>query len=97
MVTTSLSPEFMNRSAEWFGVKVASVELTGLGGAPAGGCPLLVMNAKFTGSTPTRFAQVAFCSCPVTGFSSRLSMFSAAHHLVPSQLSPAGQGTNPGG
>ena len=52
-VTMSLSPEFMNRSADGLGVKVLIVELTGFGGEPGCGTPLLVMNAKLTYSTPT--------------------------------------------
>src|SRR6266576_1518786 len=60
MVTTTRSPELMNRSVAPFGVKVPAVELTGLGGAC--GIPLLVMKAKLTGSTPTRFAHDLF-SC----------------------------------
>src|ERR1700681_4908470 len=96
-LTRSLSPEFMKRSADGFGVNVASVELTGFGGEPGCGVPLVVMNAKFTYSTPVLSAHVEFSDCPVTGFCDRLSIFSAAHHLVASQLLPAGQGAHPGG
>src|SRR5260370_2068177 len=97
MVTIIVSPEFMNRSAAGLGVKVFMVALTGLGGEPGCGCPLVVMNAKLTYSTPVLAAQVGFSDRFVTGFSERLSMFSAAHHWVAAQLFPAGQGAQPGG
>src|SRR5690242_17066970 len=96
-VTISLSPEFINRSADGLGVKVARVELTGLGGAPTGGTPLNVMKAKLTYSTPVTAAQVGFSWVPATGSCERLSMLSAAHHFVGSQLLPAGHSTQPGG
>src|SRR5215469_7268965 len=95
MATVSLSPEFMNRSLAESGVKVASVESTGLAGAWE--TPFLVMNAKFTYSMPVIDAQVELSCVPVFRFCDRLSMFSAAHHLVASQLLPAGQGAQPGG
>src|SRR6266581_4890384 len=88
MVSASLSPEFMNRSALGLGVKVFRVEFTGLGGEPGWGCPLFVIKAKLTYSTPVLAAQVEFRNWPVTGFSEMLSMFSAAHHFVGSQLIP---------
>src|ERR1700687_3540059 len=97
MVTVKLSPEFMNRSAFGSGVNVLIVELTGFGGEFGCGTPLFVMKAKFTYSSPVVAAQVEFRTWPVTGFSERLSMLSAAHHLVASQLLPAGHGTQPGG
>src|SRR5450759_434851 len=97
IVTASLSPEFMNKSAFGLGVKVVRVELTGFGGEFGCGTPLFVMKAKFTYSSPAIPWQVAFCNWPVTGFSERLSMLSAAHHFVGSQLLPAGHDTHPGG
>ncbi len=51
MSTSSLSPEFMNRSVAAFGVKVPFVAPSGEGGA--WGTPLVVTNAKFAGSMPT--------------------------------------------
>src|SRR6266571_3169869 len=97
IVTIIWSPEFMNRSAAGLGVKVLMVALTGLGGEAGCGTPLFVMKAKLTYSTPVLAAQVGFKNWPVTGFSERLSILSAAHHLVASQLRPAGQDTQPGG
>src|SRR6266852_4420461 len=93
--TTSWSPEPMNRSLLASGVKVAVVDCTGLAGACA--TPSLVRKAKLTYSTPTRFWQPWFKTVPLMGSSDRLSMFSAAHHWVASQLLPAGQGAQPGG
>src|SRR5216684_2101180 len=52
IVTVSWSPEFMNRSAWGFGVKVCSVEWTGLAGECGCGLPLFVMKAKLTYSKP---------------------------------------------
>jgi len=52
----------MNRSVAPFGVKVLTVELTGLGGAC--GMPLLVMNAKLTGSMLARFWHDLFSCVP---------------------------------
>src|SRR5579859_21547 len=94
-VTFSRSPEFMNRSFVGSGVKVANVALTGLAGAWE--VPLFVTNAKLTYSSPVMAAQVEFRVVPLTGSSDRLSMLSAAHHLVASQLFPAGHVTQPGG
>ncbi len=91
----------MNRSVDESGVKVASVESIGFAGAWA--IPLFVMNAKFTYSSPAFARQAALFVWPVTGFSERLSMFSAAHQCVAShELAPTatahvGQGTQPGG
>src|SRR6516164_681379 len=99
--TFRLSPEFMNRSLALFGVNVARVDWTGLAGAWE--TPFLVMKAKLTYSMPVLAAHVGFCKVPATGSSDRLSMFSAAHHLVGSQpLAPTataqvGHGTQPGG
>src|SRR6516164_6006381 len=89
MDTFRLSPEFMNRS------------FCGSGGASV--LPFLLRNAKLTYSRPVLAAQVGFSVVPVTGFSARLKMFMAAHHLVGSHaLAPTatchvGQGTQPGG
>src|SRR2546428_12678432 len=96
-VTVMLSPEFMKRSALGSGVKVWRVDSTGLGGEFGCGRPFLVMNAKFTYSTPVRTAQLGFRSRLVTALLERLSMFRAAHHFVASQLLPGGQSTQPGG
>src|SRR5438132_944737 len=94
-VTTSLSPEFMNRSADGLGVKVLMVESSGFGGELGCGWPLFVMKAKFTGSIPT--SPMHAPGVLVTGSSERLSILSAAHHLVGSQLLPPGHSTQPGG
>src|SRR5260370_41141245 len=87
-VTTSLSPEFMNRSALGSGVKVLRVEFTGLGGEFGCGVPLFVLKAKLTYSTPVVAAQVGFKLWPVTGFCERLSMLSAGDHFGRLQLLP---------
>src|SRR5712692_3486095 len=71
----------MNRSALGLGVKVLRVALTGFGGEPGCGTPLVVMNAKLTYSRPVIEAQVEFNTWPVTGFSERLSMFSAERRI----------------
>src|SRR6516164_5479548 len=83
-LTVSRSPEFMNRSCDGSGVKVASVEFTGFGGAC--GTPLLVTNAKLTYSKPTIFWHAGLSTWPVFSFCERLSMLSAAHHCVATQL-----------
>src|SRR5579883_2542572 len=89
------SPEFIKRSLAGSGVKVASVDSTGLTGAC--GTPFLVIKAKLTGSTPATLRQAALLDCPVTAFCERLSMLKAAHHLVASQLGPKGFFAQPGG
>ncbi len=88
--TVNVSPELMNRSLAGSGVNVASVASTGLAGAWE--TPFLVMKAKFTYSSPVTAAQVGLSCPPVFKFSERLSMLSAAHHFVASQLLPAGHG-----
>src|SRR5215471_3287369 len=88
------SPDRMNRSVPWFGVKVSSVADSGPAGAWA--VPFFVMNAKLTGSTPTWLRQDALFTIPLFWSWDRLSMFSAAHHWVTSQLRPSGQGIHPG-
>jgi hypothetical protein len=100
--TLRWSPEFMNRSLDGSGVNVPCVVAsTGLAGPCA--TPFLVMKAKFTYSSPTWFSHGALFCCPVTGFSERLSMLSAAHQWVGShELAPTatchvGHGTQPGG
>src|SRR5262249_10394351 len=91
----------MSRVFAGSGVYVASVASIGFAGACE--TPLLVTNAKLKGSMPTLAAPVAFCVVPATGSSSRLKMFSAAHHLVGSQVpAPAatahvGHPIHPGG
>src|ERR1039457_739473 len=94
MEGASTSPGVMNRSCAGSGVKVAFVASTGLAGAWA--VPLLVMNAKFTGSTPTEFRHAVLLFTPA-GFELQLSMFRAAHHCLAAQLTPGGQDTQPGG
>src|SRR5437016_4838814 len=93
MCRASTSPEFMNRSLAASTLNRAL--LSGLAAVVA--LPFLVMNAKFTGSTPAVLWQAALFCAPVFEFCDRLSMFSAAHHRVGSQLTPAGHGTQPGG
>ncbi len=53
--------------------------------------------AKLTGSSVTWSGHVALLTSPVFMSRERLSMFSAAHQRTPSQLLPAGHGTQPGG
>src|SRR4029453_9645753 len=91
----SLSPEFMNRSVAGSGGKDAVVKSSGPGGAC--GVPLFVMKAKFAGSRPTVFRQSALFTAPEFWFWLRLKIAIAAHHLLASQLTPAGQGAQPGG
>src|SRR5215471_13762249 len=100
MGTLILSPEFMNRSAG-LGVKVSfTVDSSGLAGPVE--LPLVVMKAKLTYSRPAAARQAGLLSWPAIGSLDRLSMLSAAHHLVGSQLVPptaraAGHLTHPGG
>src|SRR5450631_808120 len=85
--TLNESPWFRNRSSLWLGVPEASgSKLIGFGG-PCG-LPLLVRYAKLTYSTPVVAAHVEFSSCPVTGFSDRLSMLRDTHHCVAEQVKP---------
>src|SRR5438552_5621821 len=94
--TESWSPELKNETSELpTGLNVSKVASTGFGGPI--GTPSWVMNAKLTYSSPVLAAHVELRTWPVTGFSDRLSMFSAAHHLVGSQLTPGGQSAQPGG
>ena len=91
----------MNRSFAGSGVYVVSVESIGFAGACE--TPFLVTNANWKVSMPTLAAHVAFWMVPLTGSSSRLKMFSAAHHLVgshvlaPTATDQVGHGTQPGG
>src|SRR5487761_1508566 len=95
------SPEFMNRSAG-LGVYVPLVVAsTGLAGPVD--LPFFVMKAKLTYSSPTVDRQAELFVCPVTGLSDRLSMLSAAHHMVglhelaPTATCQVGHGIQPGG
>src|SRR5690242_6515773 len=98
MSTVSTSPEFIQRSVAGFGVIAANGgENADNGSGAACGTPLCVMNANETGSMPTRFRQSWLFGTPVLPSWLRLSIVSAAHHLVASQLTPGGQGTQPGG
>ena len=85
----------MNRSVAALGVNVPSVCVSGAGGAC--GTPDFVMKAKFAGSSPARARQSMLFSVPVFWSWSRLKIAIAAHHLVASQLTPGGQGAQPGG
>ena len=82
-------------------MNVASVESSGLAGPVD--LPFLVMKAKLRYSKPAFARQPALFAWLVTGFSDRLSMFSAAHHRVGSQeLAPTavrqvGHWIQPGG
>src|SRR5579859_1511704 len=96
------SPGFMNRSLVGLGVNVPPiVDCSGFAGPVD--LPFLVMKAKLRYSTPAFAWQVGLLSWLVTGFSERLSMFSAAHHLCGSQeLAPTafaqvGHWIQPGG
>src|ERR1700693_4372034 len=99
--TCKWSPHAMKRSFVRLGVKVASVESSGLAGA--GATPFLVTNANSKVSSPTLARQVGFWVVPLTGSSSRLKTFIAAHHLTgshvpaPTATAQVGHGTHPGG
>jgi len=95
--TSKRSPEFMKRSVLGFGVAVAGFVANATGFAGACELPFFVMNAKLTGSIPTVSRHGSLFTAPVLRSSDRLSMFSAAHQRVESQLSPGGQLTHPGG
>jgi hypothetical protein len=92
---SSESPAPIKRSRAAFGVNDASVWLSGAGGAC--GVPLLVMNAKFAGSTLTVFRQAALLFTPVFWLRLKLKIAIAAHHCVASQLIAFWNGTHPGG
>src|SRR5215471_17047575 len=98
MVTWIRSPDPMKRSRAGSGAPdVSGLKSSGFGGPV--GTPFLVRNAKFTYSIPPRTwpRQVPFRSCPLTGSRDRLSMVSAAHHWVTSQLWLSNCFTQPGG
>ena len=61
--TANRSPGFISSILFRSGVNVASVWLRGSGGPS--GTPVLVMNAKFTYSTPVALRQLALLSLPV--------------------------------
>ena len=78
------SPGFMNRSLAALGVNVPPiVDCSGFAGPVD--WPFLVMKAKLRYSNPALARQFALFAWLVTGFSERLSMFSAAHHMCGSQ------------
>src|ERR1017187_3546327 len=86
--TPRLSPEFI--FSVWpFPKKVPTLGSCGAGGP--GGTPLVCRNEKLTGSMQL-LLEVAKLK-----LHSRLSMFSAAHHLVLLQLVESANGANPGG
>jgi hypothetical protein len=96
--TVRVSPELMKRSLLGSGVKPTALgsAIRSFGFAGACETPFLVMNAKLTYSSPVCGRQVGllFRLGLPTGkleLRERLSMLSAAHHFVASQLSPAGQ------
>ncbi len=89
MCTVILSPGFI-RSVRLFGVNVASFDSCGLGGP--GGTPSRWTKAKLTGST-----QLLLHGPDPLPVHSRLSMFSAEHQCVLSQLMLSANGANPGG
>src|SRR5438132_9095833 len=99
--TCRLSPDAMKRSRVRFGVNVVSVESSGFAGACA--TPSLVTKANSNVSSPTLAKHVGFWVVPLTGSSSRLKMFMAAHHRTGSHVSAptatahVGHGTQPGG
>ncbi len=87
MWMTTRSPWFI-RNVFAFGVNVERSEFCGLGG-PAG-TPSRWMNAKFTGS------MQLLLHVPLASHST-LSMLSAEHQWVLSQLIESSNGANPGG
>src|SRR5213080_1356809 len=97
-VTLAWSPGLRKNVSELFGLPdVAGSNWSGLGGP--NGLPSRVRNAKLTYSTPPSTCdwQGELRVVPLIGFSDRLSMVRAAHHLVASQLKPANCGIQPGG
>src|SRR5260370_8787320 len=87
MCTLIVSPGFMS-SVFPLGTKVVRLANCGDGGPV--GTPFFWMKAKLTGSWQ---AALAF----VVGVPVKLSMFSAAHQCVASQLSLSAKGALPGG
>ncbi len=88
MWMTIVSPGLINNVSR-FGVNVARSDSWGLGGPV--GLPSCWMNAKLTGSM-----QLSLQTDP-SAVHSRLSMFSAEHQWVLSQLMLSENGANPGG
>src|SRR5712692_1115898 len=86
--TLSTSPEF-SISVCLFGWKVCAFAVCGPGGPD--GLPVVDKYAKLSGS-----AQFGFRFTKLN-WDSRLSMFSATHHLVALQLTLSSQGGSPGG
>src|SRR5437764_9989653 len=89
MWTLIASPGFMS-SVFALGVALARLESCGLGGPV--GTPLVWMKAKLTGST-----QLLLQGPEPLPVHSRLSMVSAEHQWVLSQLMLSANGANPGG
>jgi hypothetical protein len=89
MCTVILSPGLIS-SVRLFGVKVASLESCGLGGPV--GTPPRCTKAKLTGST-----QLLLQGPDPLPVHSRLSMLSAEHQWVLSQLMLSANGAKPGG
>ena len=89
MCTVILSPGFISSVRE-LGVKVARLLRCGLGGPV--GTPLVWMKPKFTGSM-----HCALHGPDPLPLHSRLSMLSAEHQCVLSQLMLSANGAKPGG
>lgn len=97
-VTVAWSPWLRKKVSALSGFPdVDGLNWSGLGGP--NGLPSVVRKAKLMYSIPPRISrwQVGFSVVPLLGFSDRLSMFSATHHLVALQLEPANCGIHPGG
>ena len=98
MSSRIVSPGLMNRSLLGSGVDAANGGAKSVSGSgEACGTPLLVMKAKLTGSMPAFFRHCSFCVVLSTCESERLSIVSAAHQLIASQLTPGSHGVQPGG
>src|SRR6266849_8404699 len=101
MLPCILSPDDMKRSRALSGVKVVRVASSGLAGAWA--TQSFVTKANSNVSIPILAAQLAFWNVPLTGSSSRLNTFIAAHQrtgsqaLAPTATAQVGHGTQPGG
>ncbi len=88
MCTVILSPGFMSNVSA-FGVSVATSDSCGLGGPV--GTPLVWIHAKLTGSSQL------LLHCANWNVHSRLSIVSAAHQWLSSQLVESTNGGMPGG
>ncbi len=88
MWITIVSPGLIS-SVSRFGVTVARSDSCGLGGPE--GTPLCWMNAKFAGSSQSGLQNEP------SAVHSRLSIVSAEHQCVLSQLMLSTNGANPGG